>query len=338
MTGTPPSRPRSEVSGDRGMLLELVRENALLRGHFVLASGRESSHYVDARRVTLSALGARLVGRVIWGMVDTEGFDAVGGLTLGADPVVTAVSVASAQESKPIDGLLVRKIAKEHGTGQRVEGPLRPGLRAFVVEDTSTTGSSALKAVHVLREEGCIVTRVITLIDRDEGARQAVEAVDCRFDSVFSISEVLGEPGQTQTRSRDITVTRLTLHADGSSINNPGPAGAGFVLYDDKDRLVREGSEYLGRATNNVAEYEALIRGMMAALDEGAAELTVIMDSSLVINQMNGLWRVKDPNLQKLQSKAQEIAKHFARIRFTHVLRNKNAHADRLASAASAKG
>ena len=330
--------PRPRAHEARRQLLELIRTEAVIRGQFVLSSGRESPYYVDARRVTLSARGSRLVGRVIWSLIEQDGFDAVGGLTLGADPVVSAVSLSSAESARPVDGLLVRKAPKEHGTGRRVEGPLREGMRVLVVEDTSTTGGSALEAVQALTAEGVRVDTVVTLIDREEGARAAVEAEGLRFEAVFTISEILAEPEEPNIPPPSSGGLRLLLHADGSAVGNPGPAGAGFVLFNEQLEEVRRGSDWLGTATNNVAEYEALIRGMEMALEEGADDLTVRMDSTLIVNQMNGAWKVKHQNLQGLHVQAQALARRFRKITYEYVPRTRNRLADKLATEASARG
>ena len=129
-------------------LLELFREKALLRGEFVLASGRTSDFYIDARRVTLSAEGSRLIGVVLFQRLLADPPDAVAGMSMGADPVVTAVTVVSAQAGRPIDGLLIRKQAKDHGTGKLIEGSLVPGMKVVVVEDTSTTARPRSKPLR----------------------------------------------------------------------------------------------------------------------------------------------------------------------------------------------
>lgn len=315
----------------------------MLRGNFVLSSGGTSDVYVDARRVTLSGEGGRLVGAVVLDMLSGSKVDGVAGMTLGADPVVTAVAVMSACQVKPLDGLLVRKEAKEHGASKRVEGPLRPGMRVAVVEDTATTGRSALEAVAALREAGVTVESVITLIDREEGARQAVEASGLAFSTVFSIGEVLRPwaPGKAAQAPRTSSKgafagRRMLLHTDGAAVGNPGPAGAGFVLYDPSGEVER-GSRPLGRATNNVAEYEALVLGLEAAHAHGVTDLTVRMDSELVVKQMNGVYRTKHPDLQPLNRRAKALASGFERARFEYVPRERNRVADGLATSASKK-
>lgn len=176
---------------DRAQLLQLIRTQALMKGDFVLASGRRSDYYIDARRVTLSGPGSLLVGRLVLDHIRAELPDAVGGMSMGADPIVSAVTVVSAEQGLTVDGLLVRKQSKEHGTGRRVEGPVRPGMSAVVVEDTSTTGRSALEAVAALGDSEVEVNRVVTLIDREEGAALAVQTAGLTFEAIFSVSEIL---------------------------------------------------------------------------------------------------------------------------------------------------
>lgn len=179
------------MTSPRSALLEILRRDGLLRGDFVLSSGRRSTFYLDARRVTLAAAAAPLVGLVFLQQLQDLEIDAVAGLTLGADPIVSAVAVVSGQQAHPLDGLIVRKAAKEHGTGRRIEGPWRDGLRVAVVEDTMTSGASALDAARAVREAGGQVEAVWGLVDREEGAREAVEAEGYRFGAIFTLAELL---------------------------------------------------------------------------------------------------------------------------------------------------
>jgi orotate phosphoribosyltransferase len=180
------------MTGDpRGALLQILRRDAVLHGDFVLSSGQRSSYYLDARRVTLSAAGAPLVGLLFLREIQGLGVDAVAGLTLGADPIVSAVATVSGQRGHPIDGLIVRKAAKEHGAGRRIEGPWRVGMRAAVVEDTMTTGASALEAAGAVRDAGGTVPAIWGLIDRKQGAREAIEAAGYSFGAIYSVDELL---------------------------------------------------------------------------------------------------------------------------------------------------
>jgi orotate phosphoribosyltransferase len=334
----------------RKELLDLIRSQALLRGKFVLSSGRTSDYYIDARQVTLSGVGSRLIGRVVFDRIKSDLPDAVAGMSLGADPVVTAVTVTSAELGRPVDGLLIRKQAKPHGTGRRVEGPVRRGMTAVVVEDTSTTGASAVQAAAALSDEGVSVSRVISLIDRGEGAASTVAKAGLHFDCVFSVGDILVEnssasdvnsaAGKSQAAPAMGAAqpgTRMILQTDGASAGNPGPAGAGYVIFDESGKEIARGSRPLGRATNNVAEYQALLLGLAAAASKGATDLTVRLDSEFVVKQMLGQYRVKHPDMQPLHQQARQAASAFSRIRFEHVPRNKNRIADGLATRAAAE-
>jgi orotate phosphoribosyltransferase len=159
-------------------LVDLLRQRSLRTGTFTLASGRTSSYYIDARVTTMSAAGLALVGELGLAAIRRAGWplDVVGGLTLGADPVAYAIARASQEAPPLVDAFTVRKQAKEHGTGRRIEGCFRPGVRAVVVEDVITSGSSARAAIDAVAAEGGIVTGVLAVVDREEGGRAAIEA------------------------------------------------------------------------------------------------------------------------------------------------------------------
>lgn len=179
---------------ERSRLLELLVERSLEVGDFTLSSGARSPYYVDARRTTMSARGQMLVGRVALTLVRESGLEPthVGGLTLGADPVTYAVAHASALQGEgPLDGFTVRKEAKDHGTGRRIEGGLPSDARALVVEDTMTTGSSAVAAVRAVREHGAEVVGVLVLVDREEGGRERLEAEGLPVVVAFTAAELL---------------------------------------------------------------------------------------------------------------------------------------------------
>lgn len=170
----------------RQELLSLLRERALGFGDILLASGKRSNYYIDGRLVTLSGRGALVVGHALWEELRGDNIDAVGGPTLGADPIATAVALVAAQQGTAIDAFIVRKEAKQHGRGRLIEGPpFRPGARVVIVDDTATTGASLLRAAQAAQEAGAIVVRVITLVDRDEGARQLLESEQLRFTPLF---------------------------------------------------------------------------------------------------------------------------------------------------------
>lgn len=160
---------------DREELLRHIVDEAVVHEHVVLSSGKEAEYYIDMRRITLSGAAAPLVGRVMLDLVAGWDFDVVGGLTMGADPVAAAILHASAAAGRPVDACVVRKEAKTHGLHKRIEGPGVAGRRVLVVEDTSTTGGSALTAVEALREAGATVVGVADIVDRS--GRAVAEAM-----------------------------------------------------------------------------------------------------------------------------------------------------------------
>jgi orotate phosphoribosyltransferase len=157
---------------------------------FKLASGRESPYYVDCRPVTHSAEGLTLIGEIIFDLIKDQEVQAVGGLTMGADPMAHAVALISYQQEQPINAFSVRKFFKGYGAGGRLVGPVRPGERVVVLEDVITTGGSVLEAVKAAREFGLIVDRVIVLVDREEGGREAVEEQISPVQAVFTLSQL----------------------------------------------------------------------------------------------------------------------------------------------------
>lgn len=172
---------------------QLLLERSVRRGDFVLASGRRSSFYVDARLTTMSAQGLVLIGQVGLQAIRTKGWtpDAVGGLTMGADPVAYAIAAASAQSPPQVQAFSVRKEAKAHGTGRRIEGNFAAGNRVVIVEDVLTTGGSAQQAVTRVRAEGGQVLGVLTVVDREEGGLKALEAQGIEVVSLTT-STILG--------------------------------------------------------------------------------------------------------------------------------------------------
>jgi len=156
-------------------LRALVRERAYERREVTLASGRKSNFYVDGKQVTLDAEGARLMAAIILKGLEGQPVDAIGGPTLGADPIAGAVIALSAETPHPLKGFIVRKQPKAHGKQRQIEGPLKGGERVVVVEDVVTTGGSILDAVKALEDYGCRVTGIIVLVDRQEGGREALE-------------------------------------------------------------------------------------------------------------------------------------------------------------------
>jgi orotate phosphoribosyltransferase len=200
----PPPNPREQ-------LLRLIATHSFRLGNFKLASGATSDYYIDCRTTTLHAEGARLTGRVIYDLIQKERWkpNAIGGMTMGADPIVTAVSILSAQglvtrapaRTKPLDspddymihGFLVRKSEKAHGTAQKIEGFCRDGMRVVIVDDVCTTGGSTIQAIEAAKEAGFNIVGVVCLVEREEAnGRPAVEAAaaPAKFVSIFTASEV----------------------------------------------------------------------------------------------------------------------------------------------------
>jgi orotate phosphoribosyltransferase len=170
---------------DRDELLQLIKDIAVVHGRVTLSSGQEADFYIDLRRITLHRHAAPLVGRVLRELTADWAYDAAGGLTLGADPVGTAVLHAS---GGTVDSFVVRKAEKAHGLQQRVEGPSVAGRRVLVVEDVSTTGGSPLTAVAALRAAGATVAGVATIVDR--GARPAIEAAGLEYRSAYTLADL----------------------------------------------------------------------------------------------------------------------------------------------------
>jgi orotate phosphoribosyltransferase len=173
---------------DREELLEQIKTKAVVPGKVVLSSGKEADYYVDLRRVTLDAVAAPLVGSVLLDLTRSLEYDAVGGLTLGADPVATSMLHAAAKQGRRLDAFVVRKAEKQHGLQRRIEGPDVAGRRVLAVEDTSTTGGSVMTAVEALREAGAIVVAVVVIVDR--GARDAIERAGIPYLAAFERADL----------------------------------------------------------------------------------------------------------------------------------------------------
>jgi orotate phosphoribosyltransferase len=183
------------MSSAREQLLQLLAEKSFRLGSFKLSSGGTSDYYIDCRLTTLDANGARLTGETVLHEIHRQGWraDAIGGLTMGADPVVVATSVISALQGKPIQGFLVRKAEKAHGTGQRIEGFREKPARVVIVDDVCTTGASTIQAIEAAREYGFEIAGVLCLVEREEaGGRANVEsaAAPAPFVALFTANEV----------------------------------------------------------------------------------------------------------------------------------------------------
>jgi orotate phosphoribosyltransferase len=180
----------ADLSALRQFLLDLFAKLAYKEGDFLLSSGQRSSYYINGKLVTLTAEGAASVGRLLLDLLP-QNTQAIAGLTLGADPIVSAVSVVSMYENKPIPALIVRKEAKGHGTQAYIEGPsLAKSANVVVLEDVVTTGKSAMQAVEKLRAVGYNVEEIISLVDRQQGGAEFYQSVGLKFQSLFTISEI----------------------------------------------------------------------------------------------------------------------------------------------------
>ena len=180
----------ADLTALRQQLLDLFCQKAYQEGDFVLSSGQRSSYYINGKQVTLHPQGAAAIGRILLSLLPAD-TQAVAGLTLGADPIVAAVSVVSVYENRPIPALIIRKEAKGHGTRAYIEGPTLPeGAKVVVLEDVVTTGKSAMKAVERLRDAGYEVEEVISLVDRQQGGAEFYQSVGLKFHAVFSIQDL----------------------------------------------------------------------------------------------------------------------------------------------------
>ena len=193
MPATPKLEAMTNASANFARLVELIKELAVVHGRVTLSSGIEADYYVDLRRATLHHEAAPLIGQVMLDLLDANGisdFEAAGGLTMGADPVATALLHQAAARGRKVDAFVVRKAAKAHGMGRLVEGPDVRGRRVVVVEDTSTTGGSPLTAAKALEEAGAIIVAVATVVDRDTGAKQIIEEAGYKYFSAVSLDDL----------------------------------------------------------------------------------------------------------------------------------------------------
>ncbi len=190
-------------------LARLLRTKSLVRGEFTLSSGKKSNYYMDCKLTTLDPEGALLTGHCILELLDEMGVkpDAIGGLSMGADPLVTAAGVVSAIEKRPLQGFLVRKRAKEHGRQKQIEGIENPhGKKVVIVDEVCTTGSSTAEAIDAAEREGCEVIGVISLVDREEGGSEMLRA-KYTYRSIFTARELLQEEQPTE-KARSSSVPR----------------------------------------------------------------------------------------------------------------------------------
>lgn len=168
-------------------LLEKIKTEALEMGHKrTLSSGKKSNYYIDGKIITLDPEGAFLTAKLIFDMLNKIDFDAVGGLTLGADPIVAALALFSFLNKRPIQTFIVRKEPKKHGTMKSIEGKLAKGSKVIIVDDVVTTGKSILQAIDAVKQEECEIVKIIALVDRQEGAREKFDSLGYEFAPIFT--------------------------------------------------------------------------------------------------------------------------------------------------------
>lgn len=175
----------------KNKLRDIIIKNAYFREKIILSSGKESDYYIDARRVTLSPEGVYLCAQLIFEIIKDDSYAAIGGPTLGADPMVGAISVVSFQAKKPINTFIIRKSAKAHGRQKQIEGPdLKSGEKVVLIDDVATTGKAFLESIEVCSSMNIKTPLAICLVDRNEGAKEALARKNCRLVSLFNINEI----------------------------------------------------------------------------------------------------------------------------------------------------
>lgn len=175
---------------DRSQLISMVRERALKFGDFTLASGQKSSYYLDGKQVVLFSHGLRLVSEGLLELLDGIEFDAIGGMSIGADPIVGGVLAAASAKGRALCGFMVRKEAKGHGTNRFVEGPVEAGMKVVIVDDVITTGGSSLLAIDRVEEFGCKVVQVVAIVDRLQGGAANFAARSVPFKALLTIKDL----------------------------------------------------------------------------------------------------------------------------------------------------
>ena len=179
--------PNNQSHNLRTQLLQLLKKNAFRKGAVTLSSGKASSFYIDGRCITLTAKGAYLAANLILDLLKNQKLEAIGGPTLGADPIVGAVAAISYLQRRPFKTFIIRKIPKAHGARRQIEGPhLKPGSRLILVDDVATSGESFLESIDILRKEGFEVDTAICIVDRMEGAKEALARKNCQLISLFT--------------------------------------------------------------------------------------------------------------------------------------------------------
>lgn len=181
-------------SEDKKKLFEIIKKDAFFKGDFTLSSGKKSNYYLDCRRATLTGEGAYYTARIFLDMVKDDKFDAIGGPTLGADPMIGALGAVSMQQGSPVKLFIIRKEPKGHGRGQMIEGPeILEGATLVLVDDVATTGKAFVHSLNVLDEMGAKVSKCLAIVDRGEGASEAVEGRGCELLSIFTAEDFLKE-------------------------------------------------------------------------------------------------------------------------------------------------
>ena len=188
----------------RDALLKVIFHSSFKRGKFKLSSGRESDFYLDAKQTTLIGKGSLLVAEMLLDEVISADVDAIGGPTIGADPMIGSVLTLSAIKAHPLRGFIVRKEVKEHGTQKRIEGPIKKGDRVIIVEDVITTGASAYKAVKAVEDLQCEVAKVIPLVDRDEGGRAFFQKKGYDYCPLITMEDIVAFEKALQTDREQI--------------------------------------------------------------------------------------------------------------------------------------
>jgi len=179
------------VQTEKDQLLEIILRDGYAKGKFILSSGKESDFYIDLRKVTLQPQGALCTAKIILYMVKDVDYDAIGGPTLGADPMIGAIGVVSLQDGNPRPTFIIRKAAKSHGKQQQLEGPeIKEGAKVVIIDDVATTGKAFLHSIDVLKGMNIEVARAICIVDRNEGAKEAVAEKGVQLESIFDISEI----------------------------------------------------------------------------------------------------------------------------------------------------
>ena len=174
---------------DRQRLIELFLARALKFGDFTLASGKKSTYYLDGKQISLHSMGLRLVSQGLFDLLSDVDYSAIGGMTIGADPIIGGVLVVAGEKGRSLDGFLVRKEPKGHGTQRYIEGPVTPGAKVVVIDDVVTTGGSALQAIERIEEFGCQVVCVVGIVDRKEGGAANFAAKGVPFRSLLTIED-----------------------------------------------------------------------------------------------------------------------------------------------------